>query len=366
MRLCLLLLYGSVVCAITRIVDPDFEGVNFARALIGKKLNGSVFRVISTVDSEVFCQIECVKDARCLSYNFGTTNETANITCELSNSDRFTSHVNFTEDGKWLYRGLQSDCETENSSCGDKGICIPSYGGENWKCKCSPGYTGIPCEPKSCFHLLQSGINSSGMYNINPDGIKPMTVWCDMTTDGGGWTVFQRRMDGSVDFYRGWAEYKFGFGNLNGEFWLGNDNLHRITAAGNMTLRVDLEDFDGNITFAEYSLFKVADSADKYRLWIGVYNGTAGDSLTYHNGMQFSTKDQDNDLYPHSCAELYKGAWWYRHCHASNLNGQYLGGTHVSYADGVNWHPFRGSYYSLKRSEMKLKPKESASIYGNY
>ena len=107
MRLCLLLLYGSVVCAITRIVDPDFEGVNFARALIGKKLNGSVFRVISTVHSEVFCQIECVKDARCLSYNFGTTNETANFTCELSNSDRFTSHVNFTQDGKWLYRGLQ-------------------------------------------------------------------------------------------------------------------------------------------------------------------------------------------------------------------------------------------------------------------
>ena len=88
-------------------------------------------------------------------------------------------------------------------------------------------------------------------------------------------------MDGSVDFYRGWAEYKFGFGNLNGEFWLGNDNLHRITAAGNMTLRVDLEDFDGNITFAKYSFFTVADSADKYRLWIGGYNGTAGDSLTY-------------------------------------------------------------------------------------
>ena len=103
-----------------------------------------------------------------------------------------------------------------------------------------------------------------------------------MTTDGGGWTVFQRRVDGSVNFYRGWAEYKFGFGNLNGEFWLGNDKLHRISAAGNMTLRVDLEDFDGDIKFAEYSSFKVADGADKYRLWVGGYNGTAGDSLTNH------------------------------------------------------------------------------------
>ena len=119
------------------------------------------------------------------------------------------------------------------------------------------------------------------MYRINPDGNKPITVSCDMTTDGGGWTVFQRRLDGSIDFYRGWTEYKFGFGNLSGEFWLGNDNLHRITASDNMTLRVDLEDFDGKAVFAEYSIFKVADGSDKYRLLIGGYNGTAGDSMAF-------------------------------------------------------------------------------------
>ena len=120
------------------------------------------------------------------------------------------------------------------------------------------------------------------MYRINPDGNKPITVSCDMTTGGGGWTVFQRRVDGSVDFYRGWTDYKVGFGNLSGEFWLGNDNLHRIAATGNMTLRVDLEDFDENVTFAEYSIFKVADGSDEYRLLIGGYNGTAGDSMAYH------------------------------------------------------------------------------------
>ena len=120
------------------------------------------------------------------------------------------------------------------------------------------------------------------MYTINPDGGKPIQVLCDMTTDGGGWTVFQRRLDGSVDFYLDWESYKNGFGDLNGEFWLGNDNLHRLTATDDVILRVDLEDFDGNKTYAEYTTFKVADEADKYRLLIGGYNGTAGDSMGKH------------------------------------------------------------------------------------
>ena len=124
-----------------------------------------------------------------------------------------------------------------------------------------------------------------------------MQVLCDMTTNGGGWTVFQRRLNGSVDFYRDWSSYKNGFGDLHGEFWLGNDNLHRLTAAGNVSLRVDLEDFEGNITYAEYATFKV--------------------------GCRF--------------------------------NGLYLNGSHSSMADGVNWIPFKGYYYSLKRTEMKVK-----------
>ena len=134
-------------------------------------------------------------------------------------------------------------------------------------------------EPKSCAQLLRDGFTASGVYTINPDGGKPMQVLCDMTTDGGGWTVFQRRLDGSVNFHLGWASYKRGFGKLNGEFWLGNDNLHRLTAA-NVTLRVDLEDFDGNITYAEYTTFKVANESEEYRILIGGYSGTAGNSMT--------------------------------------------------------------------------------------
>ena len=102
---------------------------------------------------------------------------------------------------------------------------------------------------------------------------------CDTTTDGGGWTVFQRRLNGSLDFYRGWESYKNGFGDLNGEFWLGNDNLHRLTAADDVILRVDLEDFDGNTAYAEYTTFKVANETDKYRILVEGYRGTAGDSM---------------------------------------------------------------------------------------
>ena len=140
-----------------------------------------------------------------------------------------------------------------------------------------------PSEPiRNCAQLLQDGFTSSGVYTINPDGGKSILVLCDMTTDGGGWTVFQKRLNGSVDFYLGWESYKDGFGNLNGEFWLGNDNLHRLTATDDVILRVDLEDFDGNKTYAEYTTFKVADEADKYRILIGGYSGTAGDSMAFH------------------------------------------------------------------------------------
>ncbi|KAL9982305.1 hypothetical protein ACROYT_G004332 [Oculina patagonica] len=211
--------------------------------------------------------------------------------------------------------------------------------------------------------MLKDGFTSNGVYTINPDGGKPIQVLCDMTTDGGGWTIFQKRWDGSVDFYLGWDSYKNGFGDLNGEFWLGNDDLHRLTADSDVMLRVDLEDFDGDIRYAEYTTFKVADEGDKYRLLIGGYSGTAGDCMymsgngeEYANGMQFSTKDNDNEPYSGSCAVKFKGAWWYRTCHASNLNGLYHGGQHDSRADGVNWYTFRGFYYSLKRTEMKLRP----------
>ena len=111
------------------------------------------------------------------------------------------------------------------------------------------------------------------MYTIDPDGLGAFKVRCDMTTDGGGWTVFQRRTDGSVDFYRGWYEYKNGFGYVTGEFWLGLDKIHRLTKSGQNVLRVDLKDFENKTRFANYATFAVANKTEKYRLTVGGYSG---------------------------------------------------------------------------------------------
>ncbi|KAL9982294.1 hypothetical protein ACROYT_G004321 [Oculina patagonica] len=358
----MLTLVCTTVHGISRISQPGFKAVNFARAIEGRKLNGSVIKEVE-VESESSCRLQCVEEERCQSYNFATTkNDAGRYKCELSDSDRFFGHVNFTANENFSYRGIKSVCESNANLCGDKEVCIPYNQAEGFKCNCIDGFAGQPCKlvPMSCAQLLQDGFTSSGVYTINPDGGKPIQVLCDMTTDGGGWTVFQRRLDGYVDFYLEWESYKNGFGDLNGEFWLGNDNLHRLTAADDVMLRVDLEDFDGNIRYAEYTTFKVADEEDKYRLLIGEYSGTAGDSMYENiqstNGMQFSTRDNDNDLQSENCAVKFKGAWWYRNCHWSNLNGLYHGGQHDSFADGINWKTWRGHYYSLKRTEMKLRP----------
>ena len=88
-----------------------------------------------------------------------------------------------------------------------------------------------------------------------------------------------------------------------------------------------------------------------------LFSGTAGDSLSTHRGYPFTTKDQDNDSWGSgSCAVRFKGAWWYSHCHESNLNGVYHHGAHSSYADGVKWYNWKGNNYSAKRAEMKIRP----------
>ena len=183
-----------------------------------------------------------------------------------------------------------------------------------------------------------------------------------METDGGGWTVFQRRQDGSVDFYRNWINYENGFGNLTGEFWLGLGKINRLTKEQSNTLRVDLGDFDGNTSYAQYTTFSVGDSTTEYTLTVGGYSGTAGDSLTnsnpnygVHNGRKFTTRDNDNDNASVNCAQHHHGAWWFNRCFDSHLNGPYHHHPAVSFANGIIWYHWKGYYYSLKFTEMKTR-----------
>jgi len=133
------------------------------------------------------------------------------------------------------------------------------------------------CSPvsKNCADIYKAGERKRDVYKI-------IDVLCDQTTAGGGWLVFQKRLNGSVDFYRDWAEYKRGFGNFSGEFWLGLDKIHRLTNSGSYKLRVDLEDFDGKSYYAEYDSFKVGSEGEKYRLSLGGYSGL----ISYHFSLQ--------------------------------------------------------------------------------
>jgi len=126
---------------------------------------------------------------------------------------------------------------------------------------------------QNCADTYKAGEKESGVYTINPDGAGIIEVFCDQTTAGGGWLVFQKRLDGSVDFYRGWTEYKRGFGNPAGEFWLGLDNIHSLTTNGSYKLRVDLEDSAGDTYYAEYDSFGVLSEGEKYQLSVGSYTG---------------------------------------------------------------------------------------------
>ncbi|KAK3082889.1 hypothetical protein FSP39_008153, partial [Pinctada imbricata] len=168
--------------------------------------------------------------------------------------------------------------------------------------------------------------------------------------------VIQRRMNGTGDFYRNWADYKTGFGTPDQNYWLGNDIIHQLTANKNHELLIVMEDFDDTVRYAHYRTFSIGSEKEKYKLNVTGYTGNAGDSLAYHNGMSFSTYDRDNDsIFNKICARNYKGAWWYNNCHESNLNGAYLSGVTESFADGVVWKHWRGYHYSLKSTVMMLR-----------
>jgi len=213
---------------------------------------------------------------------------------------------------------------------------------------------------RDCRAHYEKGARINGIYKIHQNNLNVIQVYCDQATDGGGWTVIQRRRDGSVNFYRDWFNYKVGFGDLTNEFWLGNEFLSTLSLQAlypkRSELRIDMETWSGSRKYAKYGEFQIGDEQTKYKVHVRGYSGNAGDSLLYLNGVPFSTYDHDNDLNSGNCAALFKGAWWYKTCHYSNLNGRYyyfneMGGK----ATGIHWFPIYKHMDSLKFVEIKIR-----------
>nr|XP_034320067.1 microfibril-associated glycoprotein 4 isoform X7 [Crassostrea gigas] len=219
-----------------------------------------------------------------------------------------------------------------------------------------------------CKDLKLFGNDSDGLYTVYPDPLTetPVVVYCDMTTDAGGWTVFQHRRDGSVNFFQILDSYKNGFGHPSGEHWIGNDNLHKLTTLGTTDLYVRLEAFSGDWYFAKYGDFSVADESDGYRLRLkaGSYEGNAGDAMGSHestdpSGMNFSIRDIDYDYAPAECTKGRLGAWWYNNCTLTNLNGIYGNGLCLTHGYCNFWYPINDSIVGVKTSYMMVRRLEN-------
>ena len=167
----------------------------------------------------------------------------------------------------------------------------------------------------------------TGLYEI----IDPSTfigkihVHCDMETDGGGWTVIQRRNVslGTVNFTRNWEDYVNGFGDLDGEFWIGLNNIYQLTNQQEMELQISVWNYIVNAITWNYQTFRISGPENKYRLTVGGGTGDGSDPLAYHNGQYFSTYDRDNDNSSSNCAYMSQGGWWYNDCYSANLNGRH-------------------------------------------
>ncbi|EDS42503.1 ficolin-3 [Culex quinquefasciatus] len=196
---------------------------------------------------------------------------------------------------------------------------------------------------------------SSGLFRIRltPQDPAPFSVYCEIITAfGGGWTIVQHRYEGFVDFYRGWQDYRDGFGILGGESWLGLEQLHRLTARDSHELLVEVRNSSGSVLYAHYSEFRVGSEEQKYRiLKLGSYSGSAGDWLRVHDGKKFTTYDSDNDSDRENCAKNFRGGWWFNHCFNSHLNGEY---SNEGKYHGIRWDSTKPA---MKFSRMMIRKK---------
>ncbi|XP_042217870.1 techylectin-5A-like [Homarus americanus] len=208
--------------------------------------------------------------------------------------------------------------------------------------------------PVDCADYLMSGANTSGVYEIYPFTCacsSPVQVWCDMETDGGGWTVFlsRQRQSPQENFNRSWVDYKNGFGNVSGEHWLGNEILHKLTASRDYSLRLDMDYQSGALHYLTYASFSVANEASRYRVTrTGSSSGTVSSHCFYSGSSSFTTYDRDYDSYSGNCASVKGGGWWYYNCRYNNPTSPYN--------QGLNYTCYYNSVVRVSKLQLKIRP----------
>nr|XP_033793222.1 angiopoietin-2 [Geotrypetes seraphini] len=213
---------------------------------------------------------------------------------------------------------------------------------------------------KDCAEAYKSGLTTSGIYTLTvPNTTEKIKTYCDMD-NGGGWTVIQRRIDGGVDFHRTWKEYKTGFGDISGEYWLGNEFVFQLSNQQRYVLKILLKDWEGNEAYSLYEQFYLESETQNYRIHLKGYTGTAGKINSISQpGNDFSTKDADNDKCICKCSQMATGGWWFDACGPSNLNGMYYSlGQNTNKFNGIKWYYWKGSGYSLKATTMMIRPAD--------
>lgn len=243
-----------------------------------------------------------------------------------------------------------SNISCANNPCLHGGTCVP--GVNTYTCNCAPMFVGSQCQTFWCDYAQQQNLMSQA-YNI--PGWPGKLGYCD-NSSGTTYLVIQRRQDGSVNFVRNWTQYEQGFGNVYGEFWFGNWYISQLTASTWWLIRFDLWDWAGVYGWSQYANFSIGVATNNYVLTtaLGAFTGNATENMYGEQGMQFTTFDQDHDnCGTCNCAVQQSGAWWYNTCGWANLNGVY---NSTVTNQGIYWANWHGWGYSLKKTEMKIRP----------
>ncbi|XP_057297327.1 fibrinogen-like protein 1 [Hydractinia symbiolongicarpus] len=314
------------------------ENLTIEEAGKDRRLTATPYLTV-TVANENKCLGVCIYDDYCLSYNVDMAG--VSIKCELFS--RLDGQQMLESQISFKYFKVHSDHR-----------CIPVENSSPKICDCR----SVPHAKKDCLEWRENGALEDGLYKIKVND-QIFEVFCDMKTDGGGWTMIQNRFrsNNTIRFNRTWDEYKHGFGDLTTEFWLGNDYIHNLSTQGEITLRIHSTAENNMKKVSILTHFRVSGEHKFYQV---TYQSMSGPSLngvdTEFNQSDFSTFDLDRDSKLNiNCAERFNTGFWLDGCPMANLNGPYAAGFGFIWK---NWNaPEDLQIYQLKSSSMMIRRK---------